>query len=328
MNASGSVQNTKQCLKVEDRVKIIAVGEVLWDVFGETEFLGGAPLNFSAAMQRLGSFVALISAVGDDARGKRALDAVAQLGLSTRFIRISKSQPTGAAIVKTDELGNAEFSIPRPAAFDELAPDDEGMAALESAVPSWLYFGTLAQMSPDNEQFLHRLLDRLPLVHRFYDMNLREGHWDMAVVQRLSALADIVKLNEDEAKTLFQLKCGTAEFCIEGFCRAWAADFGIDTICITRGRHGCAIFSAGRLYQSEGFSVQVADTVGAGDAFAAAFLYGRLQGWPLPAQARFANALGAIVASRSGATPQWSIEECLSLARVNDTKGRGEEPIR
>ena len=91
-------------------------------------------------------------------------------------------------------------------------------------------------------------------------------------------------------------------------------------MCVTLGSRGCAIWANDRLRTFPGFSVKVADTVGAGDAFAAAFLHGFDLGWPMERTASFANALGAIVSSRAGATPPWTLEECLQLIESSRPK--------
>ena len=292
---------------------ILAIGEILWDVFQGAEILGGAPLNFSVAIQRLGNPVALLSAVGQDARGTRALDSMAALGLSTEFVQTPPNRATGTAVVTTDAQGNASYFIQRPAAFDQVELSEARLAALTALHPSWLYFGTLAQTDPSNEATLQRILERIPTLRCFYDMNLRDGHWNLPLVQRLSSLAAILKLNDHEAEILFALTHPGEPFSLEGFCRSWSQTYGIETICVTLGGAGCAIFRNDTLLRFEGFTVQVADTVGAGDAFAAAFLHGYGLAWPAPEIATFANALGALVASRPGATPSWTVDECRAL---------------
>ena len=138
-----------------------------------------------------------------------------------------------------------------------------------------------------------------------------------ALVQRLCELATILKLNEFEARTLADLTGMSAEdFSLEEFCRRWAALYGIESICVTLGAAGCLVFEKGVAHRVPGFPATVEDTVGAGDAFAAAFLHGFHHRWPVLQAARFANALGSIVASRAGATPEWSLEECLQLAAI------------
>lgn len=293
-------------------MRIVGIGEVLWDVIGEMEFLGGAPLNFSVAAHRLGNSVALLTAVGADARGARVLGAMKELGLSTEFVQTTSECPTGTAVVVTDSSGNASYVIDRPAAFDCLRGGSLP-ARLAAFNPGWIYFGTLAQTGSGAEQMLEDLLQGMPGARRFYDMNLRAGHWNLQLVQRLSAVATVLKLNESEAELLFHLNFGCRDFELEEFCRRWSATYGMDTICVTLGSKGCAVFSGGQLHTFAGVSVKVVDTVGAGDAFAAAFLHGLHLGWPMERIASFANALGAIVASRSGPTPAWTIDECLQL---------------
>lgn len=294
-------------------LQIVAIGELLWDVFGETELLGGAPLNFSAAAQRLGNSVTLVSGVGQDARGSRAIQSMTALGLTTDFVQVVPGRQTGTAIVSTDNCGNASYSFRRPAAFDDLVLSSIQLSQLRSLRPEWMYFGTLAQTNEANEGLLHRLIQQLPDIRCFYDINLRDGHWNLSLVQRLSRLASVVKLNEDEAEMLFRRTRTSETFSLEEFCRYWSSAHLIDIICITRGSEGCAIFKGDALCFFEGFAVDVVDTVGAGDAFAAAFLHGLILDWPIARKASFANALGALVASRPGATPVWNADECLRL---------------
>ncbi len=291
-------------------MQIVSLGEVLWDVFERKEFLGGAPLNFAANAQRLGNNVALLTAVGADERGAGALAEMKALGLTTEFVQTDADHATGTAIVVIDDNGNASYVIERPAAFDCVHVDDALLAQLAALKPDWIYFGTLAQAREENEAILDRLVKRIPGVKCFFDLNLRKGHWNLPLVQRLSALATVLKLNEDEAEILSALTLGEGSFDLETFCRYWSATHGMKMICVTLGSKGCAVFSNDRLESYEGIKVTVVDSVGAGDAFAAAFLHGFELGWPMERTARFANAVGALVASRAGATPAWTAEEC------------------
>lgn len=273
-------------------MKLLALGEILWDVFDDFELLGGAPLNFSVAAQRLGNIVALLTAVGDDSRGMRALESMTALGLTKDFVQVLPARDTGTARVSTDELGNATFFIKRPAAFDEIQIDGARLSAIEALRPEWIYFGTLAQVNPSIEDVLRHLLARFSTARCFYDVNLRNGHWSLQLVERLSTLASIVKLNESEAKTLFELTHPAVPFSLKEFCRYWVSTFGVETICVTLGSRGCAVFHEGTLHCSAGFKVKVVDTVGSGDAFAAGFLHGYEFKWTMARTVTFANALG------------------------------------
>ncbi len=176
------------------------------------------------------------------------------------------------------------------------------------------------------EKALQRLVKGCSTARRFYDVNLRTGHWALALVERLSAIADVMKLNKDEAELLHALKWGNDGFILEHFCRRWATTYQISTICITLGSEGCAIFADDVLRAFRGFNVDVVDTVGAGDAFAACLLHGLHHGWPLERIASLANAVGAIVASRAGATPSWSVEECLRLIAASPSMRGADQP--
>ena len=126
------------------------------------------------------------------------------------------------------------------------------------------------------------------------------------------ARAQVVKLNEDEAMTIDRM-FGRASCSLEDFCRAYTLEFGWQSACVTRGEKGCAMLVNGEYVEAGGYAVQAQDTVGAGDAFAAAFVHGLSLQWPAAKIADFANRVAALVASRAGGTPSWTLEEALAL---------------
>ena len=286
------------------------IGEVLWDIFPDQERFGGAALNFCANLQRLGETATLLSAVGDDPRGALALRRMRELGLNTQQIGIVKEAPTGMAVVHTSAEGEPSFSIPRPAAFDLLSVDRD---MVRPGAADWLYFGTLLQTQERIERATTELALGNPGMRCFYDMNLRPGHWNIDLVSRLSRLATMVKLNENEVELLQGSGGPLRALSLEQFCRRWAAEYEIDVICVTLGASGCLVYDRGSISRAPGIPVRVCDTVGSGDAFAAAFLHGYASRWPTLTAARFANALGALVASRQGATPDWTLAEVRAL---------------
>jgi fructokinase len=295
-------------------MRVWSVGEVLWDVFPDEERFGGAPLNFCANLRRMGDEATLLSAVGDDVHGWLALETMRGLGLSTKHVAVVARVATGTAVISTGANGEPSFVIPRPAAFDRLAIGPDLMDEAAASGLDWLYFGTLLQTEPAIEEFTTALAKALPSAQCFYDMNLRTGHWNLELVQRLSTLASIIKLNEHEAETLFTLtETDDVAFSLELFCERWAAKYGVDVMCVTLGPLGCLIYEEGTAHRVPGYAVTVCDTVGSGDAFAAAFLHGYDLGWPMIETAKFANALGALVASRAGATPEWTVAEVQEI---------------
>ncbi len=298
-------------------MKVLSVGEVLWDVFPDREFLGGAPLNVCANLRRAGDEAVLLSAVGDDVRGHAVLDAMLSLDLSTEFMQVVTGTSTGTAVVGKDAKGETTFKIERPAAFDSFTLSQQDLEKIEQFAPDWLYMGTLLQADPRMEAMVREIAAKLPNARSFYDMNLRTGHWNLALVERLCEHATVLKMNDVEAETLANRTGMVVDtFNMERFCGEWAARFDIKLICVTLGAAGCLIYTEGKAQRFAGNKVQVADTVGAGDAFAAAFLHGYHLHWPLARCAAFANALGSLVASRPGATPVWRMEECEAIMRV------------
>jgi len=292
---------------------VLAVGEVLWDVFHDSTRLGGAPLNFTVNVSRMGHEAILISAVGDDALGRSAREAIEALGLDTRFIRTTPQFPTGSALVQTGPNGQTAFRIQRPAAYEaaHLSPDD--LQWLEAWTPDWLYYGTLFSSTDSSRKLLHELFRVFPGAKRFYDINLRPEFYSEEQVTELLGLANVVKLNETE----MELAAGFANLprtSIEAFCRAGSARFGWKAACVTLGAQGCGVWSEGKYAEADGCQVEVVDTVGAGDGFAAAFLHGLSRKWSPHQIAEFANRIGAGIASSPGAIPDWNWSQMLAQA--------------
>jgi fructokinase len=293
-------------------VNIVSIGEVLWDVVGETEHLGGAPFNFAAHLSRLGHRVSFISAVGKDEKGDRILDRMAGMALATRYVRRVEDYPTGTATVTVDARNQPRFVIHRPAAYDFPQLSDADFMELASVAVDWIYFGTLQQMSLCAKELTAKLIHGNRRARRFYDVNLRPDSWQPSLVQESMSLASVVKFNDTELEELAQV-FGRHFTGFEAFCRSYSAKFGWEAVCITRGAKGCVLLIGDQYIDAPGYSVTVRDTVGAGDAFAAAFVHGLGSGWPAPGIADFANRVGALVASRAGAIPSWTIEEAASL---------------
>ncbi|HET9177297.1 MAG TPA: PfkB family carbohydrate kinase [Terriglobia bacterium] len=295
-------------------MKIVSIGEVLWDVIGGEEHLGGAPFNFAAHASRLGHEVHFISAVGRDERGDRVLEHMTQMKLSTRFVRRAEGLPTGTASVMLDRKGQPSFRIEHPAAYDfpELSAAD--FKELFSPAPDWIYFGTLHQMSSQARDVTGKLLAAQGGARRFYDINLRPSCYTPHLVRELMAQATVVKLNAEEVPVVGRM-CGWSHSNLEDFCRKYSTFFGWEAVCVTRGAEGCALLVGEKFISARGYPVKVVDAVGAGDAFAAAFLHGLGSQWPAGQVADFANRVGALVASRPGAIPPWTTDEIKTLGK-------------
>lgn len=293
-------------------VNAISIGEVLWDIVGQEEHLGGATFNFSAHLSRLGHKVSFISGVGADQRGQRIIDRMSQLGLETEYLHTDKDHPTGTAAVALASDGQPKFVLQRPAAYDFPQLSAAQCDRLFSCPVDWIYFGTLHQIYPQARQLTRDLLDRASGARRFYDVNLRADGYTPELIQHLMSQATIVKLNNEEVDAI-ALMFGSRHDSLEEFCRRYAELYKWMGVCVTRGSLGCTVFVDGQYLEAPGYAIQVMDTVGAGDAFAASFLHGLGNGWSLPKVADFANRVGALVASRRGALPDWTIAEAKTL---------------
>jgi len=295
-------------------VRIVSIGEVLWDVIGDKEYLGGAALNFSAHAARLGHTVFFVSAVGKDERGRRVRERMGELGLPTQFVHEIDAYPTGLVTVELNAAGVPKFTLHHPAAYDAPELTEGDLAELLSPKPDWIYFGTLFQMSPQAKQLTYRLIDSHCGARLLFDVNLRKDSYTAPLVRELMARAQVVKLNEDEATEIDKM-LGRSTRDLEDFCRVYSKEFGWQSACVTRGEKGCVMLVNGEYAEADGYAVQSQDTVGAGDAFAAAFIHGLSQQWPAREIADFANRVAALVASRPGGTPHWTLEEAKALSK-------------
>jgi fructokinase len=289
----------------------LVLGEVLWDVFSDSTRLGGAPLNFAAHARRMGHTPLLFSAVGNDDLGRLALREIQSQGLDTSLLQRTVRFPTGCAGVSVDARGQAAFRIERPAAYDALTLSTGEIETLRDRSPDWLYFGTLFSSTPEGRAILFELLRLVPVATRFYDLNLRPGFDSPPLVRELLQQADVVKMNQDEMCAIHDYLGLPAE--TEAFCASAAERFEWRAVCVTLGSRGCAVLANGQYHEEPGFPIEVADTVGAGDAFAAAFLHGLASQRDIAEIACFANRVGALVASKPGAIPDWTLAEAAAL---------------
>jgi fructokinase len=283
---------------------VLVAGEILWDWFPDSRHLGGAPLNFACFVKRLRHVPMLVSAVGVDPPGDEARAAIAALGLDTSFVRSTDRYGTGRATVRLGPGDETSFTIDRPAAYDAIELSTADTRALQAWEPTWLYYGTLLASCARGHAVLRDLLDALPHAARFYDLNLRPGFEAPPLVHELLQAADVVKLNARELSLVqqwFDLPSGR-----EAFCRAAARRFQWRAASVTLGAGGCAMLVDGAYVEAPAAVVDVVDPVGAGDAFAAAFLHGINAAWPVDRIACAANEAGALAASARGAIPDFA----------------------
>lgn len=280
--------------------RIVGIGEILWDLLPSGAQLGGAPANFAYHASALGAEAAVISRVGDDARGYEILSRVRQMQLGTTCLQIDVTHPTGTVTVNVDAMGQPRFEIHTDVAWDALEADANAYHAVTTA--DAVCFGTLAQRAPKSRESIRALVGAAsPQALRILDVNLRQQYYSREIVEASLTLATVLKVNDTELPRLADMLSltGDTHAQIEQLAERWQ----LRAVACTRGEFGSVIRTADEWSEHPGVPTSVVDTVGAGDAFTAAMTLGLLAGWPLAAVNEHANHLASFVASRAGGTP-------------------------
>ena len=278
--------------------KIVGIGELLWDVLPAGRRLGGAPVNFAFYAQEQGAEACIVSAVGQDASGDELLGGIAALGLGVRAVQ-RNAHPTSTVEVTLDAAGIPAYRIREQVAWDYIERTAEADAAVAgAAVVCW---GSLAQRNAVSRRTILALVDAAPVgCLRLFDINLRLNYYDERIVRDSLERADILKLNEDELPVVDRF------FGLEGAAERVVAQlverFSLRYVVFTEGGRGSRVTAAdGRTSYLATPRVEVADTVGAGDAFTATFAASLMQGLPMEECHRRAVAVAAFVCTRHGA---------------------------
>ena len=278
--------------------KILAVGEVVWDVFQTGKRLGGAPVNFAYFAQALGGYGLPVTAIGTDALGDETLEALKITGLDLSLLQ-RNDLPTSRVLVTTDAAGVPQYEIVEGVAWDAITFNERISAAFRDAdVVCW---GSLAQRSAASRESILRLLDATPAgCLKVFDINLRQSFYRREVVEASLLRADILKLNEDElpvVASLFGISGDTASVIA-----SLIEKFGLREIIFTEGAVQSSVYDASGLVSLIPTpKVEVIDTVGAGDSFTAAYIMGRLSGLSVRDAHSKAVAVSAWTCTQSGA---------------------------
>jgi fructokinase len=289
---------------------------VLWDLLPERTCLGGAPANFAYIATLLGDHGIVASRVGEDSRGREALRRLRELNLDANHVQTDQEHPTGVVNVKIDVQGFAHYDIAQPVAWDflEWTPAWQHLAENTDAV----CFGSLAQRSETARSTIRKFLAAMSHgALKVFDVNLRQSFYSTEVLSESMELADIIKVNDEELPKIMNLfslphkdEMSSAQILMH--------DYDLKLVCVTRGGRGSLLVHGEEASEHAGFRVQVADTVGAGDAFTAGLIHEYLRGSSLARMNELANRIGAWVASEVGAMPtpkHGTLESLLSEIR-------------
>ena len=283
------------------KFKIIGLGELLWDLLPGGRQLGGAPANFAYHASALGAEARLISRIGVDELGREALDLLTQREVQIECIELDPTLPTGTVGVEIGLDGQPQFQIHQNVAWDAL--DVDPLAARTIAEADAVCFGSLAQRCDHARAAIQSMVAAAPAeALRIFDINLRQHYYSRRIIEESLALANVLKVNENELPRLAELlglppgeQSQIAEL---------AARYELKCLAYTRGGLGSLLYRDGEWSSHPGISTKIVDTVGAGDSFTAAMTLGLLAGWELGHVNEMANRVAAYVCSNAGGMPQ------------------------
>lgn len=281
---------------------IVGMGEALWDVLPEGRKIGGAPANFAYHVSQFGLDSCVVSAVGADKLGDEILANFRSKKLNCLIAAVP--YPTGTVQVELDPNGVPMYDIKENVAWDNIpfTPELEELARRTRSV----CFGSLAQRSIVSRETINRFLDTMPDGEgqcKIFDINLRQGFYTKEILDRSMRKCNILKINDEELVTVSRL------FDLPGInlhdtCRALLARYDLKMLILTCGTNGSYVFTPDEVSFVETPRVEVADTVGAGDSFTAAFVSSLIRGKSVAEAHRCAVDVSAYVCTQHGAMPE------------------------
>ncbi|MFN3189296.1 MAG: carbohydrate kinase family protein [Aureliella sp.] len=285
-----------------NKLKIISLGEVLWDLYPDGELFGGAPANFACHAALQGADVEMVSAVGNDDRGRLAITVLRDYGIDVSRVQRIPNVPTGTVGVELDAEGKPTYVIHPETAWDALEWDSEMVEAIHAA--DAVCFGTLGQRSDPSRRTIRRAIMSAADagVMRVLDINLRPPYFDRELICDSIRLASILKLSDDELCEVC-FACGIDDSRKIESVRSLREIGDLDMVLMTRGADGAVLVTAEDTIEQPGVSANVVDTVGAGDAFTASFLIGLLKSEPHTESLRNACEVAAATCAYGGAVP-------------------------
>ena len=286
---------------MKDKI-VVGMGEALWDVLPEGKKIGGAPANFAYHVSQFGLDSCVVSAIGEDALGQEILDNFNHKELTYNLATVP--YPTGTVLVELDQNGVPQYDIKENVAWDNIpfTPELEELASRTKAV----CFGSLAQRNIVSRTTINRFLDAMPkddpdtLV--VFDVNLRQGFYTKEVLTESMERCNVLKINDEELVTVSRM-FGYPGIDLQDKCWILLGKYNLKMLILTCGINGSYVFTPGNVSFQPTPVVEVADTVGAGDSFTAAFISSMLKGRSVKEAHHTAVETSAYVCTQNGAMP-------------------------
>ena len=281
---------------------IVGMGEALWDVLPEGKKIGGAPANFAYHVSQFGFDSRVVSAVGNDALGDEILEVFKEKQLKHQLQVVN--YPTGTVQVTLDSAGIPLYEIKEGVAWDNIPfTDDLKRLALSTRA---FCFGSLAQRNEVSRTSINRFLDTMPDGDeqlKIFDINLRQGFYTKEIIRESCQRCNVLKINDEELVAISRM-FGYPGIDLQDKCWILLAKYNLKMLILTCGTNGSYVFTPGVVSFQETPRVPVADTVGAGDSFTAAFCASLLKGKSVPEAHKLAVEVSAYVCTQSGAMPE------------------------
>lgn len=281
---------------------IVGMGEALWDVLPEGKKIGGAPANFAYHVSQFGFDSRVVSAVGNDALGNEILEVFKEKQLKHQLQVVN--YPTGTVQVTLDSAGIPLYEIKEGVAWDNIPfTDDLKRLALSTRA---VCFGSLAQRNEVSRTSINRFLDAMPDGDeqlKIFDINLRQGFYTKEIIRESCQRCNVLKINDEELVAISRM-FGYPGIDLQDKCWILLAKYNLKMLILTCGTNGSYVFTPGVVSFQETPRVPVADTVGAGDSFTAAFCASLLKGKSVPEAHKLAVEVSAYVCTQSGAMPE------------------------
>lgn len=278
---------------------IVGMGEALWDVLPEGKKIGGAPANFAYNVSQFGLPSCVVSAVGDDPPGHEIIENFTEKELNLLIAEVP--YPTGVVNVEIDAAGVPQYDIKENVAWDNIPYTEElrDLARRTRAV----CFGSLAQRNIVSRETINAFLDDMPkddgtLV--VFDVNLRQSFYTPEILCNSMKRCNILKINDEELVTVSRM-FGYPGIDLQDKCWILLGKYNLKMLILTCGINGSYVFTPGNVSFQPTPKVDVADTVGAGDSFTAAFIAGIIKGLPVTEAHSLAVRTSAYVCTCQGA---------------------------
>lgn len=280
---------------------VIGIGEALWDILPEEKKIGGAPANYAYHVSQFGLDSRVVSAVGNDQLGNGILKGFEEKRLKYHIDRVP--YPTGSVVVELDGRGEPCYAIKEGVAWDNI-PYTESLEELAHNTRC-VCFGSLAQRSKVSRTTITHFLDAMPDgegQYKIFDVNLRQEFYTKEVICDSLLRCNVLKLNAGELVFLSQM-FGFSDIALEDKCWILLGKYNLKILILTCGINGSYVFTPGAVSFVETPCVKVADAVGAGDSFTAAFSASVLKGHTIEEAHHLAVDVAAFVCTQKGAMP-------------------------